>query len=959
MTNQHPSIPSSTYRLQFNKGFTFTQAREIVAYLDNLGISHCYSSPYFMASPDSSHGYDIADHNKLNPAIGSREEYDAFVEELRRFGMGQVVDFVPNHMGIADSLNRWWMDVLENGPGSVYAPYFDIDWLPLKDELRGKVLLPILGDQYGRALERGELEVAFQSGSFFVKYYGTRLPVAPRTHVHVLRKALDLAIAGQPPEGVSPTPQGETADPGITELRSILTALDHLPSRNEVEPEKVEERLREKEVIRLRLARLCDEQPHIAEAVQNSLKEINGTVGNARSFDALDALLSAQPYRLSYWKVAAEEINYRRFFDINNLAAIRMERKDVFDATHRFIFELIASGAVTGLRIDHVDGLWNPREYLEQLQKGCAALFDLDPASRGLYLLVEKILIGSEPLRQDWPVHGTTGYDFTIQAISVLVDSTAEKPITSAYQRFVGEAIRFEDMVYETKRQTMRLSLASEINVLGSILNRLSEQNRWYRDFTLNALTTAVREVIACFPVYRTYLVPGEETSEEDRQIIHRAVAAAKRRNPALERSIFDFLRDILLMRFPENINEEAREEHVRFVLKFQQCTGPIMAKGLEDTAFYIYNRLVALNEVGGEPQKFGSSVEAYHRLCLRRHADSPNAMLATSTHDTKRSEDTRARIAAISEMPGEWKQALQRWKSANRKSKRAVEGRFAPDANEEYLLYQMLLGTWPLQPMSGEERQGYVVRIQDYMTKAIKEAKVNSSWIEPNEPWDEAVRSFVAAILEPGARNKFLPSFASLADRIAQAGAINSLSQVTLKCTTPGVPDIYQGTEIWDFSMVDPDNRRPVDYAARARMIDDLASAHPPQLFESWRSGAIKLFVTRTLLRFRRENAALFAEGSYTPLEVSGAFMDCCIAFRREWADQVLVVAVPRLASRVGFPPIGELWQDTALVGAVPTLRNLFTGGEIVSSEQGVSLSQVFADFPVAVLIGSKTAAS
>ena len=956
MTNQHPAIPSATYRLQFNRGFTFIQARGVVAYLDDLGISHCYSSPYFLASAESTHGYDIADHNQLNPAIGSREDYDAFVAELRQRGMGQIVDFVPNHMGIAESLNRWWMDVLENGPGSIYAPYFDIDWCPLKDELEGKVLLPILGDQYGRVLEKGELKLLFESGAFFVEYYATRLPLAPRTYSHILRHALEIATPGTSVDVLPVSVDDKAPDPGVNELRSILTALDHLPSRNELAPDKIAERLREKEVIKQRLEKLCGEQPEVSTAITTALREISGSAGVSRSFDSLDTLLGAQPYRLSYWKVAAEEINYRRFFDINSLAAIRMERKDVFDASHRFIFELIAAGAITGLRIDHVDGLWNPREYLEQLQQRYASVFNLDHADKGLYLLVEKILIGSEQLRQDWPVHGTTGYDFTIQAISVFVDPAAEKSLTNTYNRFIGETIRFEDMVYEKKRQTMRLSLASEINVLGSILNRLSEQNRWFRDFTLNALTAAVREVIACFPVYRTYLAPGLETSEEDRQIIHRAVAAAKRRNPALERSIFDFLREILLMKFPENIDAAALEEHVRFVLKFQQCTGPIMAKGLEDTAFYIYNRLVALNEVGGEPQKFGSSVESYHRLCLRRHADLPHAMLATSTHDTKRSEDVRTRIAALSEIPAEWKRALQRWKSANRRLKRDVEGRFAPDANEEYLLYQMLLGTWPLHPMTEDERKGYVVRIQDYMTKAIKEAKLNSSWIEPNEAWDEAVRAFVLAVMEPGSRNRFLQAFIPLAEQIAELGAINSLSQLLLKCTAPGVPDIYQGTEIWDFSMVDPDNRRPVDYSERASLVSEIAKSTPVEMLASWRSGAVKLFVTRTLLRFRRENPELFARGTYAPLELSGEFKDCCIAFRREWEGQVIIVAAPRLVSKVGFPPLGDLWKDTAIAGTMPGLRNLFTGQGLPPTVSSLPLSQVFAEFPVAVLTGDAT---
>ncbi len=886
--NEPPSVPTATYRLQFNKDFTFRRARDIVPYLHDLGISHCYASPYFQTASESPHGYDIADHNLLSPAVGSREEYDGFIAELHRFNMGHIVDFVPNHMGIG-ALNRWWMDVLENGQSSAYAPFFDIDWHPLKKDLDGKVLLPILGDQYGRVLERGEFQVEFEKGAFFVKYFENRFPLAPRACGVILKDTLETPALPAP---------------AVMEMQSILTAIEHLPAREDDSPEKVTERAREKEVAKRRLDSLCNEHPAVRESIDKALQTLRGQPGDARSFDKLDALLTAQPYRLSYWRVAAEEINYRRFFDINALAAIHMERDEVFDAAHKLLLELIGSGAVNGLRIDHVDGLWNPREYFEKLQQ----------RSGGIYLLVEKILTGGERLRKDWAVHGTTGYDFTNQVTQLLVDASAEKMLSETYRRFLGETIRFDDLVYDKKRLTMRLSLASEINVLGSMLDRISEKNRWHRDFTLNALTAAVREVIACFPVYRTYLEPGREATEDDRQVIFRAVAAAKRRNPAIEVSVFDFLRDILLMKFPENIDEEARREHVVFVMKFQQCTGPIIAKGLEDTAFYIYNRLVALNEVGGEPQRFGSSAETFHRQCLDRLAEWPHAMLATSTHDTKRSEDARARAAALSEIPVEWRRAVQKWRSANRRHKRDIEGRPAPDANEEYLLYQTLLCVWPAETS----------RIQDYMTKAIKEAKINSSWIQPNEAWDEAVRNFVEKILKPGGR--FLTLFQPVAERIAALGVINSLSQVILKCTAPGVPDIYQGNETWDFSLVDPDNRRPVDYSTRP-------------------SGN-KFFVTRTLLNLRREHPDLFAKGDYVPLEVTGRYKECCIAFKREWQGLRLVVLAPRLTARVGSPPLGEAWGDTA-VNWNGALRDIFTGREMES----IRLAEVFSEFPFAAL--------
>ena len=945
MSTQYPRIPSSTYRLQFNRQFTFTHAREIVPYLDALGISDCYASPYFQARAESLHGYDITDHNKLNAAIGSRADYDAWIADLHAHGMGQIVDFVPNHMGVGEPLNQWWMDVLENGPSSIYAPYFDIQWKPLKSDLRDKVLLPILGDQYGRVLERGELQVHFDAGAFFLRYYDHEFPLAPGTYRHILEIAL---------EKLAPFKKQDF----YAEFQSIITALEYLPRRTETDPERIAERAREKEIIKRRLERRCQEAPQVQAAVLQAVADINGKPGDPRSFDALDQLLNDQSYRLAFWRVAAEEINYRRFFDINDLAAIRMELPEVFDATHKLLLELIGAGAVTGVRIDHPDGLYLPREYFEKLQRrGAAALgIPLPDDGRAGYLLVEKILSGNETLRQDWPVHGTTGYEFAKLLSNVLVDASAEQAITKTFQRFIGHSMHFGHLVYAKKRLVMRLSLANDVNVLGDMLDRLSETNRWFRDFTLDALGRAVRETIACFPVYRTYVAPGQPVSDEDRAIIERAVTAAKRRNPALEESVFNFLRDILLFRFPENLDDEARAAHAHFVLKFQQSTGPIMAKGLEDTAFYIYNRLSALNEVGGEPQHFGISVAGFHERNVERQRDWPATLLATSTHDTKRGEDVRARILALSEVPQLWRSALQRWRGINRRWKRNLDDAAAPDANEEYLFYQTLLGTWPIDAEGHAEPAvpaEYVERIQAYMAKALKEAKVNTSWIQPNEPWDSAMSDFVAKVLDSSPKNKFLPSFLPVAEEIAWLGAINSLAQVVLKLTAPGVPDIYQGCELWNFSLVDPDNRRPVDYQQRQQLLASLEKSSPGELLEQWPDGRIKLFLTQRLLRFRRDHQALFAQGQYLPLSLTGTFADNCIAFAREREGQWIAVLAPRLSVRVGFPPIGEKWQDTA-VELPPSLklenaRELFTSREFRTENNSLKLGEAMATLPFA----------
>jgi len=942
-TEKHPRIPSSTYRLQFNRWFTFSQAREIVPYLQALGVTDAYASPYFQAGVESLHGYDITDHNKLNAAIGSREEYDSWIAELHAHSMGQVLDFVPNHVGIAEPLNEWWMDVLENGPSSSYAPYFDIDWHPLKSDLRDKVLLPILSDQYGRVLERGELQVRFEEGTFYLRYGDRRLPIAPGTYRHVLEIALQN-LAEHKDEDF------------YAELQSILTALEYLPKRTETDPKRIAERIREKEIIKRRLERRCAEAPQVQQAIEKALARINGEPGDARSFDALDQLLNAQSYRLAFWRVAAEEINYRRFFDVNDLAAIRVELPKVFDATHRLLLELVRTRAVTGLRIDHPDGLYLPREYFEKLQQRCAkALANALPQDgRAIYMVAEKILTGAETLHKDWLVHGTTGYDFANQVAQLLVDSSAETAITKTFHRFIGHSLHFGHLVYAKKLQVMKLALANDVDVLGNMVDRLSEKNRWYRDFTLEALARAVRETIGCFPVYRTYLAPGQPVSEEDRQIVERAVTSAKRRNPAIEESIFNFLRDVLVFRFPENLDAEARAAHTHFVLKFQQTTGPIMAKGLEDTVFYIYNRLAALNEVGGEPQQFGLNIDEFHERNRDRQRNWPATLLATSTHDTKRSEDVRARMVAISEIPELWRRSLQRWRLANRRWKSTINDAEAPDGNEEYLLYQTLLGSWPIRP-SGEPEGAataeYIARIQAYMAKALHEAKLNTSWIQPNEAWDTAMRDFVGKILDSSPRNKFLPGFLPIAQEIARLGAMNSLTQTLLKLTLPGVPDIYQGNEIWDYSLVDPDNRRPVDYNRRREMLDALPAATPNELIRNWPDGRIKMFLTQRVLQFRREHVDLFQRGEYLPLAVNGTLAESCVSFARVLAGKWIVVIAPRLSSRVGFPPVGELWKDTA-IGFPETLsfehaHDLFTCRPIHHEGRHVSVADVMSILP------------
>ncbi len=996
----------STYRIQFNTGFTFRDAAAIVPYLAALGVSHLYASPYLKARPGSMHGYDIADHGSLNPEIGSEADYEAMVETLHAHGMGQLLDVVPNHMGIAGSSNAWWADVLESGPGSPHAGFFDIDWDPIKPELRNTVLLPVLGDQYGRVLENQELVLAFEQGGFWITYHEHRWPIAPETFTQLLELRIDELTAALGPD-----------NPALQEYRSVITAVNNLPRREETDPARVAERQREKEVIKRRLAALCEAEPEVCRFVEENVRIFNGTRGDPRSFDRLDRLLTDQAYRLSYWRVAAEEINYRRFFDINDLAALRMDNPAVFEATHRLVLDLLARGRVDGLRIDHPDGLFDPRGYFRALQRARVrqvgeqlleeypdadgdgrearlaallarfdALLDADPAApdaRPLFTVVEKILGPGEPLPESWPVSGTVGYEYLNALGGLFVDASRAAGLDELYARIVGDRVSFPDLVYECKKLIMRTSMASETNVLGQQLNRRSERNRWSRDFTLYSLTQAIREIIACFPVYRTYINgAADEVSDRDRAYIELAVQRAKRRNPAGDPSIFDFVRDVLLLRFPDSLGEEDRALQRDFVMKFQQVTGPVMARGLEDTAFYRYNRLVSLNEVGGNPEQVGVPPEAFHRLNRERLERWPGSLAATSTHDTKRSEDVRARIHVLSEVAMEWRTAVSLWRRLNRRKKALVDGQPAPDANDEYLLYQTLVGSWPLGEVDAAALAAYRERIQDYMTKATREARVNTSWINPNAEYDAAVRGFVAAILEDTPANRFLPALRAFQARIVPYGLLNALAQTVLKLASPGVPDVYQGTELWDLSLVDPDNRRPVDYATRRALLEGLRERIAASggdlvtlargLAERLTDGAVKLYVIHRGLTARQEHPELFARGAYLPITAEGARAAYVVAFARVGPGaraRTAVAVAPRLSTRLtrgpAELPLGEgVWGDTwlPLPPEVATRRflNRFTGERVEATERGgqpaLPLAAVLANFPVALLLEEAT---
>lgn len=968
------NFPGSSYRLQLSGHLRFDEVRKLVDYLSDLGIGAAYLSPFFRASAGSTHGYDVVDPRQLDPSLGSEEDFGSLAESLREHGMGMIVDIVPNHMGIADPHNVWWQDVLENGPCSTFAKYFDIDWNPPKEALRGKVLLPVLGDQFGRVVEEGQLQLAYEEQRFVVRYFEHAFPTDPRSWVDLLRLAVELL----PPDMEADAPQR-------MELESIVTSLEHLPPRTEVQGEALAQRYREKEVARRRLAVLSESSADVAAAIDGAVTQFNGRRGDPASFDRLESLLADQPYRLCYWRVATDEINYRRFFDVDSLAAIRVEDPEVFQAVHETILRYIAQGWVTALRIDHADGLREPQNYLANLAQAARDVLQVENTAAAdnappLYTIVEKILAFDEGLPADWQTHGTTGYEFLNLLNGMFVDRLGAYSLREVYARFLARWEPFSQVLYDSERTILATSLSAEMYVLSHLLDRISEQHRWSRDFTRFSLFRALREVVSCFPVYRTYIRP--ETGEvrvDDRRRIQEAVRLAKRRNPAMSPTFFDFIASVLLLEMPEGLSEQDRQERMRFVLRFQQFTGPVKAKGLEDTAFYRYYPLASLNEVGGDPAVAGVSVEQFHRRLIEQSSSWPHTMLSTGTHDTKRGEDVRARLNVLSEVPDEWEVAVRRWRDLNAACRVELDGAAVPDANEEYLIYQTLVGTWPRDGLA-HGGQAYAERIVQYLDKALREAKLHTSWLNPYEEYDQGVANFIRAILAAPA-SPFVQDLHGFVQSIADAGFSNSLAQLLFKICSPGVPDFYQGTELWDFNLVDPDNRRPVNFEARRESLawikQQLAESRQQlvaELVRSWPDERIKLFTMWQALQFRRTRASLF-EGKYQPLFADGPRAAHVAAFARTAEPEWAVCVVPRMMRQpwgelsprersdgeLAQWPLADWWRETLCqlpADAPRRWRDVFTGRALVAVEPGtdmlaLDLGEVFRYFPVALLAG------
>jgi (1->4)-alpha-D-glucan 1-alpha-D-glucosylmutase len=982
--------------------FGLEAVEKVVDYLHELGITDCYLSPFLDARPGSTHGYDVFDHGRINPEIGDEASHARLVARLRERGMGRVLDIVPNHMGVGGR-NKFWIDVLETGPQAQSSRFFDIDWDPVRGELEGRVLIPLLEDLYGKVLDASLIVLERDGGSFWVRYHDHRLPLNPRSYARVLGRLADVFRSRFDPD-----------DGDVSEYLSILASIRRLPPRDSMDPADVAHIRREKEIIKKRIFRLCDESPRLRDFIDEGVRSFQGTPGDPASFDALHELLEDQVYRLAFWRVATEEINYRRFFDINELAGLRTEDPKIFDLTHSLILQWTREGGVTGLRIDHPDGLSDPRGYFRRLQErlflhACNKRLEAEgreylwgevvgplrekfrealladpssPLARRFPIVAEKILSRGERLPNDWPIDGTVGYGYLNVLNGVFVDQKAEEAIDAIYREFTGDLEPFAEVLHASKLLVEDRLLASELTTLTAQLNRVSNRIRTYRDLTLNDLRRALREVMACFRVYRTYLQPGSPLSPFDHDIIEQAVARARSRKPTIDESIFTFLRGVLLKEMPEGLPSTVRALWEQFVTRFQQTTGPLQAKGLEDTAFYRQVRLASLNEVGADPSRFGNSPAIFHALNARRLAEWPGGLSTTATHDTKRGEDARARINVLSELPDDWRTRLARWSRWNARKKVDLDGKIAPDAPEEHLLYQTLIGAWPFEEMSETPSPAFVERVQGYLVKAAREAKRNTSWIDPDPTYTDTLARFVAEILQGEDARPFLEDFIDFQGRVARVGVVNSLAQALLKLASPGVADIYQGCELWDFSLVDPDNRRPVDYELRAgllaRIRDELASGKPRvelarHLFEHPEDGAIKLYLIWTVLNHRRAHQATYEQGSYRPLEALGENRDRAVALLRRRDDQSFLAVAPRLvAGLMGDDatraPVGrDVWGDTRLIlpdhASTSRWRNLLTDQTIEaqpdpeSGRSTLDLASIFSDIPVALLVEDGTA--
>ncbi|MBD2541016.1 malto-oligosyltrehalose synthase [Coleofasciculus sp. FACHB-SPT36] len=925
-------IPAATYRIQFNADFPFDSAKKIIAYLAELGISDLYASPIFKAREGSTHGYDVVDPTQLNPELGTPEKFEALVNEIKNYDMGWVQDIVPNHMAY-DSQNQFLMDILENGPNSEYFDYFDIDWNHPYENLRERVLAPMLGNFYGDCLENAEIQLQYDQSGLSVNYFSLKLPVKIESYAPFITHNL----------GKLAKSLGRN-HPDFVKLLGIL----YLLKNTLVEP-KGKERYDQIAFVKGLLGELYTQNPEVQEFIDSNIEFFNGEKGNPESFNSLDRLLSEQFYRLSFWKVGAEELNYRRFFTVNELISVKVEEIKVFHKTHNFISQLVESGTITGLRIDHIDGLYDPSEYLQRLRNKAG----------DVYITVEKILEHKEDLPAYWPIEGTSGYDFLNYVNGIFCRTESEERFTEIYSRLTGLNTPYEQLFMDKKRLIVEKNMAGDVDNLAHLLKRVSGHSRVGIDFTQHGLQRALAEILILFPVYRTY-INQEGLRESDRFYVKEVIEKAREQVPLLLKEL-NYIEKLLLLEEEDSLKAEQREVQRHFVMRLQQLTGPLMAKGIEDTLLYVYNRLLSLNEVGGNPSQFGVSVADFHEFNQKQHERWPHKMNATATHDTKRGEDVRARINVLSEIPDEWEEQVKTWSKINDSKKRRMKGRVFPQKNDEYFFYQTLVGAFPF---AESERSHFVERVKEYVVKAVREAKVHTAWLRPDTDYEDGFIAFIEEVLKPSTDNQFLQEFLPFQKRVAHYGIFNSLSQTLLKITASGVPDFYQGTELWELSLVDPDNRRPVDFEQRLAFLKEIKEKAKAdvlklidELFTSKEDGRIKLFLIARVLEARKQNLAVFQKGDYVPLEVDGKFQDRIVAFARSYENRVAITIIPRLLTNVvqeGEYPLGEVWGDTQLKlpqGMPSAMKDAITSQSLIANGT-VLIADALKHFPVALLI-------
>ncbi|ATP49476.1 malto-oligosyltrehalose synthase [Pseudomonas putida] len=917
---------TATLRLQFHSDFTLDHAVPLVPYFAQLGISHLYASPILKARAGSRHGYDVVDPTQVNPELGGEAALQRLVAALRQHGMGLILDTVSNHMAVGGADNPWWQSLLAWGRRSPYAEFFDIQWHSSDPLLAGQLLLPFLGSDYGAALKQGEIPLTFdkQHGVLEVAHYDHRFPICPIDYGWIL---------------------AQSPEPALQVLAAHFTALsDSAQPLNDALPLQAE------------LARLVNDGADLESAL------IAFDSRSEAGLKRLHLLLERQTYRLASWRTAADDINWRRFFDINELGGLRVERAAVFEATHAKLFELIERGLVDGLRIDHIDGLADPRGYCRKLRRRVDSLLARRPLNAALEhfpLYVEKILGADEHLHQDWLTDGTTGYEFMNQVSLLQHDPAGEAPLTELWAN-VSERPDFPEEVRLARHLVLNASLAGDCESVAQALLQVARDDLMTRDLTLGAIRRALQALVAHYPVYRTYFNACGRPAE-DEAFFQQALANARQDLSEADWPLLDQLEQWLGGQPWRRLPPGRPRKHLRHAcVRFQQLTAPSAAKAVEDTAFYRSARLLSRNDVGFEAERFSAGSEVFHNEAQRRLRDFPDSLLATATHDHKRGEDTRARLAVLSER-GPWLASrVEHWRELAAPLRAQLDDGLAPSPGDELMLLQTLLGSWPLNldPHDDGALRQYAERLRQWQQKALREAKLRSSWNAPNEAYEAACASYIDGLLLDEENQQLRRSVADAAQLIACPGALNGLVQALLRMTVPGVPDLYQGNEYWDFSLVDPDNRRPVDYALRRRTLDD--ATPPAELLAHWRDGRIKQALIARVLDCRQAHAELFRRGAYLPLTVQGRHADKVLAFARLGDDERAIVIAPRLASSLlgGAPtPLipAHNWDDTRLILPFALSPANSTGlfpSAAVSPTKELLLSAVLSEFPVNVLI-------